>query len=558
MRPLLGAACFAAMTCVAGFLRVPFFPVPFTFQTLIVYLAGGLLGKRFGMLSQLIFLCLGLIGLPVFTAGGGPGSIFQPTFGYLAAFPAGAWLVGWFVEKLGDSPKWHSLLLAHVPAFLLILGFGSLYLHFSLDHFMGKRIGFQSAFISGGVLFLPAEVLKASLSSAFYLKIKKPLMWFLIIFPLIFTPKPVHAQTKSNLDRIKEEIRRLEADLHVKEAREITLLEQLEDLDRKIGLQQKLMSALRSQEMEKEKAIQITEGNLTDAVQSLAKQRELVARRMVGMYKKGRTAEWEALASMKSINQALVWIKYQKMILKNDRRNLRSLAEKETAVHQQKTELENDLAEKQRLLEEVRSETILLEENKRERKKLLSVVRKEKEPLMERLEQKRIAYQEIESWIAREEEKRKAEEIERQKKPPTEKPVAPLPTAKFNDKIGWPVRGRIVSSYGRHLDPQLKTWTENLGIEIETRENNSVCAVADGQVQRVDWLRGMGNLVFLDHGGVYTVYGHLEEVFVNLGETIPAGKPIGKVGDRTGFYGSTLHFEIWKGKTHFNPEEWLK
>jgi septal ring factor EnvC (AmiA/AmiB activator) len=368
----------------------------------------------------------------------------------------------------------------------------------------------------------------------------------------------VHSQNKLNLAKIKDEIRRLEADLHAKEARETTLLEQLEDLDRKIGLQQKLMSALRTQESEKENAIQITEGRLADAVQSLAKQRELVARRMVAMYKKGSMAEWEALASMKSINQALVWIKYQKMILKNDRRNLNSLAEKETAVHRQKTELQNDLAEKQKLLEEVRSETVLLEDNKRERKKLLAVVRKEKEPLMERLEQKRIAYQEIESWIAREEEKRKAEEIERRKKPLTERTRAPLPPEKFNDQIGWPVRGRIVTPYGRQMDKQLRIWTDNFGIEIETGENNSVCAAADGQVLKVDWQRGMGNLVLLDHGGVYTVYAHLEEVFVNLGEMVRAGKPIGKVGDHTGFYGSTLHFEVWKGKTPFDPEEWLK
>ena len=279
---------------------------------------------------------------------------------------------------------------------------------------------------------------------------------------------------------------------------------------------------------------------------------------MVVMYKKGRMAEWEAFASMKSVNQALVWIKYQKMILKNDRRNLRDLAEKETAVHQQKTDLLNDLSEKQKLLEEVRSETVLLEENKRERKKLLAVVRKEKEPLMERLEQKRIAYQEIEAWIAHEEERRKAEEIERRKKPPAERPVPAPQTVQFNEQIGWPVRGRIVSSYGRHLDPQLRTWTENLGIEIEAGENNPVYAAADGRVQRVDWLRGMGNLVFLDHGGVYTVYGHLEEVFVSLGDLVPAGKPIGKVGDHTGYYGSTLHFEVWKGKTSLNPEEWLK
>jgi septal ring factor EnvC (AmiA/AmiB activator) len=45
---------------------------------------------------------------------------------------------------------------------------------------------------------------------------------------------------------------------------------------------------------------------------------------------------------------------------------------------------------------------------------------------------------------------------------------------------------------------------------------------------------------------------------VNLGENVTAGKPLGKVGDRNSYYGSTLHFEVWKGRTAYDPEEWLK
>jgi septal ring factor EnvC (AmiA/AmiB activator) len=116
----------------------------------------------------------------------------------------------------------------------------------------------------------------------------------------------------------------------------------------------------------------------------------------------------------------------------------------------------------------------------------------------------------------------------------------------------------VVSRYGRQLDARLNTWTENLGIEIQAAENDNVLCVAAGRVKRVDWLRGMGNLVFLDHGGFYTVYGHLESVFVTLNEDVPAGKALGRVGDRTGYYGSSLHFEVWKGKTPHDPMAWLK
>lgn len=529
----------------------------------MVYLSGGLLGKKYGMISQIMFLFLGLIGLPFFSTGGGPGTVLQPTFGYLAAFPAGAWLVGWMMERTGTRPGWPALILAHVPGILLILGFGLLYLHFSMDHFVGRRIGFSKAVIAGGILFLPAELLKAGLSSMFYMKVRRPLAGMLLCFLIVLWVHPASAQTRPNLSIIKAEIRKLEADIRAKEARETTLLEQLEDVDRKIGLQQKLMSALHEQEREKEKEIRETAARLGEAVQSLEKHRALVADRMVALYKKGRMAEWEALASMKSVNQALVWIKYQKMILGNDRRNLRVLAQKEKDVSDQKTGLERDLSEKQKLIEEVNSQTLTLEKNKRERKNLLAAVRKEKEPLLEQLQQKKLAYHDIEEWIAREEERReaerrKADEAARQRATNSERPVLPEKTVDIQGKFKWPANGHIVSRYGRHMDPQLKTWTENLGVEIETAENNTVCAVAGGQVRRVDWLRGMGNLVFLDHGGIYTIYGHLEEVYVNLGEDVSAGKPLGKVGDRNSFYGSTFHFEVWKGKTPYDPEEWLK
>ncbi len=94
MADLLAAAVFAALTGASAYVRIPFFPVPFTLQTLFVYLSGITLGKKYGMASQGLFLTLGLIGLPVFTGGGGPASVLQPTFGYLAAFPLAAWLAG--------------------------------------------------------------------------------------------------------------------------------------------------------------------------------------------------------------------------------------------------------------------------------------------------------------------------------------------------------------------------------------------------------------------------------------------------------------------------------
>ena len=82
-------ALFAALIAVGAFIRVPVPLVPFTMQTFFVVLAGMLLGKKLGGASALVYLAVGLIGIPVFTQGGGIGYVLKPSFGYLIGFVVG-------------------------------------------------------------------------------------------------------------------------------------------------------------------------------------------------------------------------------------------------------------------------------------------------------------------------------------------------------------------------------------------------------------------------------------------------------------------------------------
>jgi len=99
-------ALFAALTAVCSMISIPlpFTPVPINLATLSVFLAGGLLGSRYGALSQLVYVFLGAIGLPVFHSfTGGLGILTGPTGGYIIGYVAGAWLIGFMIEKLGQS-----------------------------------------------------------------------------------------------------------------------------------------------------------------------------------------------------------------------------------------------------------------------------------------------------------------------------------------------------------------------------------------------------------------------------------------------------------------------
>ncbi|MDK2799230.1 MAG: biotin transport system substrate-specific component [Clostridiales bacterium] len=92
-------ALFAALTAVGAFIKIPIPFVPFTLQFFFCAFAGILLGARLGMLSQIVYVVVGLSGVPVFTQGGGPSYIFQPSFGYLIGFIAGAYVIGKVSER---------------------------------------------------------------------------------------------------------------------------------------------------------------------------------------------------------------------------------------------------------------------------------------------------------------------------------------------------------------------------------------------------------------------------------------------------------------------------
>ncbi|MGM0471548.1 MAG: biotin transporter BioY [Bacillota bacterium] len=165
-KELILVGLFAALTAVGAFIKIPIPYVPFTLQLLFVLFAGALLGSKLGLLSQLVYICTGLVGVPIFTHGGGPGYIFQPTFGYLVGFALGAYLVGRLIEKLREPTiiKYFLVNLAGL-AVIYIIGVG--YLYFNMNFIVGKeftllnaiKIGFLTPIVGDLILAVIAAVI---------------------------------------------------------------------------------------------------------------------------------------------------------------------------------------------------------------------------------------------------------------------------------------------------------------------------------------------------------------------------------------------------------------
>jgi biotin transport system substrate-specific component len=153
-RQALWVTGFAAATALAARVEIPHYPVPYTLQTLMVLLSGAILGSRNGALSQVLYLSVGLLGLPVFSGGGmGLARILGPTGGYLLAFPVAAALVGYLVNLRRDL-LWSFV--SMTAGLLLVFLSGTAQLYAVMFH------DWSEAFQSGFLIFSWWDLLKLS------------------------------------------------------------------------------------------------------------------------------------------------------------------------------------------------------------------------------------------------------------------------------------------------------------------------------------------------------------------------------------------------------------
>lgn len=160
-RDLILTALFTALTIVGAYLIIPTQPVPISLQTLFVLLSGILLGSKLGALSQIVYILIGLIGLPVFAGGnGGLTMIAKPSFGYAIGFILGAYICGKIMESNIKS-KLIKFSLAAIGGTIAIYLIGIPYLYFALRIVSNKILTFSILMKTGLIMFLPGDLIKA-------------------------------------------------------------------------------------------------------------------------------------------------------------------------------------------------------------------------------------------------------------------------------------------------------------------------------------------------------------------------------------------------------------
>lgn len=164
-------ALWVALITMGAYIRVPIPVVPFTMQVFFTQMAGAVGGPFKGAGSVLVYVLLGLIGVPVFVNGGGLGYVFQPTFGYLLGFIVAAFVTGIIVKR--SQLTYLQCLVAHLIGLAIVYLFGVLWLWGHGAVLTGVMPALRPILMYGFVLCAPGDIVLSFLAAELTRRILK-------------------------------------------------------------------------------------------------------------------------------------------------------------------------------------------------------------------------------------------------------------------------------------------------------------------------------------------------------------------------------------------------
>ena len=163
-RNLIFCALFAALIAVGAWIKIPVPVVPFTLQLLFTMLAGLLLGGKLGAVSVCLYIAMGLMGLPVFAAGGGPSYVLNPSFGYIVGFALASYVTGTVANRV-PRPGYGRLLAANLIGLGIVYLLGMAYYYLLSNFYLGKPIGLWPLFLYCFLLAVPGDIVLCVLAA---------------------------------------------------------------------------------------------------------------------------------------------------------------------------------------------------------------------------------------------------------------------------------------------------------------------------------------------------------------------------------------------------------
>lgn len=162
-RDLTLMALFIALITAGTHIRIPLPLCPINLQPFCVILAGLVLGGKKGAASVAGFILLGLMGLPIFTNGGGIGYVLQPTFGFMLGYCLGASLTGSIASA--GSPSVQRFAVAGICGLIVVYAVGLVYYWCISRYYLGSELGIKAMLVSCFLIPFPKDVVSCVLAA---------------------------------------------------------------------------------------------------------------------------------------------------------------------------------------------------------------------------------------------------------------------------------------------------------------------------------------------------------------------------------------------------------
>jgi murein hydrolase activator len=385
------------------------------------------------------------------------------------------------------------------------------------------------------------------------------LLFFVLTVSISLAQKKTKAQLQKEKQQNIEKIKEVERILLETSSQKQNTLGALSALNQRVVEQENLISSIRREINFLNEEI----GENNDIIQALEEDLEKLKKEYVSMLfaaqkANNSTTRLTFLFSASSFDQLVMRLRYMEQYGETRKLQADQITKVQDELSGQVKQIENQRAEKNALLDDGVTENKNLVELKKKQNSLVKSLEKEEKKLKRDLEDTRDAIAKLDKMI----EEMIREEIEREALASAGSTNVLALSSSFEEnknKLPWPVASGFISQrFGLQNHPVLKGIVlQNDGVNIQTKENEKVKCVFEGEVTRVAFVPSIGSTVLIKHGEYFTVYAGLKEVYVKQGQKVIIDQEIGRVvSNYEGI--SELRFQIRKNTKPLDPQTWLR
>jgi len=354
-------------------------------------------------------------------------------------------------------------------------------------------------------------------------------------------------ELRAERSKLQEETEAAKKSLEAIKGKQNTLEDEIEVLDGVINAANAEYDKAKADYEDVTARLKQSEADLEEAKKDKEDHIDILGDRLVYLHENGDLGYIETVLHSESFSEMLLTLQYVQDIMEYDTNMIDELTRIEDVIHKETEDIKIEKQESEELLK-------LAEDKKTELEGILA----EKEALMKEYKNNEAKYEKlIESNMQA---SREAEAMINQ----LLKSAGQEPESSYTGgELGWPVPCRAASSsslssgFIYRKKPIGSGYEYHSGYDIPAPYGSDIVAAEDGKVIYSGWMRGYGNTIMINHGGIVTLYAHNSSLVVANGTNVTRGQVVAKCGSTGNSTGNHCHFEVRLNGTAVSPEPYL-